>query len=73
MDSEKRDDQELTEVELAIINLVADGKSNREIAKELSCSVDTIRTYMKYIFRKLKEKSRKQIAEKYSKIDPEEE
>ena len=73
MDSEKREDKELTETELAIVALVAEGKTNKEIAKELNYSLDTIKTYMKYIFKKLNATSRTHIATKYIKTEADQE
>lgn len=51
-----RDDIEgrsLSSRELEIINLIARGQSNQNVAVELSVSINTINTYMKRIFEKL--------------------
>ncbi|MDA7418441.1 response regulator transcription factor [Xenophilus arseniciresistens] len=47
------DRAELTERELAVLRLVAQGHSNREIAESLHVSINTIETHAKNIFRKL--------------------
>jgi len=44
---------ELTERERAVLELVADGRGNASIAKELGLSVKTVRNYMSRIFTKL--------------------
>jgi NarL family two-component system response regulator LiaR len=43
----------LTERELIVLKLVAQGKSNQEIASELNISVHTVRTHVNRIFNKL--------------------
>lgn len=44
---------ELTDRERAVLRLIADGRSNSEIARELSLSVKTVRNYLSRIFAKL--------------------
>lgn len=56
---------ELSEIELKIVSLVSDGKTNKEIAQELNYSIDTVKTYLKHIFKKLHAKSRAHVAAKY--------
>jgi predicted ATPase/DNA-binding CsgD family transcriptional regulator len=51
-------DQPLTDRELEILNLVADGLNSREIAQQLVLSVGTIRWYLKLIYSKLDAHSR---------------
>ncbi|QAY76113.1 response regulator transcription factor [Sphingosinicella sp. BN140058] len=46
-------DDPLTERETAILRLVADGRSNKEIARHLALSVDSIKAQLKSIFAKL--------------------
>jgi DNA-binding NarL/FixJ family response regulator len=46
-------DERLTGREVAILELVADGRSNRQIASDLSVSADTIKAHLKNIFGKL--------------------
>ena len=51
---------DLTEREMEILRLVADGLSNREIAEQLVFSVNTVKWYAKEIFSKLHVNSRTQ-------------
>jgi DNA-binding NarL/FixJ family response regulator len=46
-------DEPLTERELAILRLVADGHPNKQIAAQLKLSIDTIKAHLKSIFAKL--------------------
>ncbi|HEY0301852.1 MAG TPA: response regulator transcription factor [Rhizomicrobium sp.] len=46
-------DDALSEREIAVLRLVAEGKANKEIAKRLSISEDTVKAHMKSIFAKL--------------------
>lgn len=46
-------DERLTERELAILRLVADGHGNKQIAWRLDLSTDTVKTHLKNIFAKL--------------------
>jgi len=46
-------DDPLTERELMILRLVADGQQNKAIARSLDLSVDTIKAHLKTIFAKL--------------------
>lgn len=48
----------LTARELDIIELIADGRDNSEIAAKLFVSVETVRTHCKRIYRKLEARSR---------------
>jgi DNA-binding NarL/FixJ family response regulator len=43
----------LTAREVEILQLVANGKANKEIAKRLALSEETVKGYMKSIFAKL--------------------
>jgi NarL family two-component system response regulator LiaR len=43
----------LTEREVEVLKLVAEGKSNKEIAEELKISPNTVRTHINRIFKKL--------------------
>ncbi len=45
--------ESLNEQEMKILQLLAQGKSNPEIAKQLSFAVSTVRWYVKHIYRKL--------------------
>ncbi len=46
-------DDGLTERETAVLRLVADGKANKEIARSLSLSEETVKAHLKNIFAKL--------------------
>jgi DNA-binding NarL/FixJ family response regulator len=46
-------DEPLTERELTVLHLVADGHPNKQIASQLSLSTDTIKAHLKNIFAKL--------------------
>jgi DNA-binding NarL/FixJ family response regulator len=48
----------LTKRERQILNCLAEGKDNKEISSSLFLSVETVKTHMKSIFRKLDAKSR---------------
>jgi len=46
-------DESLSEREIAVLNLVANGKANKEIAHALSLSEETVKAHLKNIFAKL--------------------
>jgi DNA-binding CsgD family transcriptional regulator len=48
----------LTERELEVLQLVAEGLTNREIARWLFISPATVRTHLEHVFRKLGVRSR---------------
>lgn len=50
--------QGLSRREVEVIELMAEGLENTEIAKELGVSVDTVKTHSKHIYRKFEAKSR---------------
>ena len=52
---------ELSERELEVANLAAQGFTNNEIAKILFVSVNTVKTILKAVFKKLCIKSRQEI------------
>ena len=54
--------QGITDKELEIIELVADGLSNREIANKLYLSEGTVRNYLSSILEKLELRDRTQLA-----------
>lgn len=54
--------KEINEKELHIIELVADGLSNREIAEKLFLSEGTVRNYLSSILEKLELRDRTQLA-----------
>jgi DNA-binding CsgD family transcriptional regulator len=51
----------LSQREVTIIKLMADGKSNKEIASELSVELSTVKTHVNNIYAKLKVNGRKDI------------
>ena len=55
-----RSREELTERERAIVEWVARGRSNKEIARELGVTPETVKTHLKRIFQKLSAESRAQ-------------
>ena len=60
-----REETNLTDKEKEIIQLVAEGKSNRELAVELSLSEGTVRNYLSIILEKLQLRDRTQLAVYY--------
>jgi NarL family two-component system response regulator LiaR len=52
----------LTEREVEVLRLVAQGRSNQEIARALNLSVGTVRLHVKHILAKLEFASRAQVA-----------
>ena len=56
----ERSREELTARERAIIEFIAKGRSNKEIARELGVAPETIKTHLKRIFQKLSAESRAQ-------------
>ena len=55
----------LSKRETEIVQLVAKGLANKEIAAELSISVETVRVHLKHIYEKLHVRSRTEAAMKY--------
>ena len=55
---------ELTPQELVVARIVAQGKTNREVAAELFLSTNTIETHLRHIFRKLGVRSRTELVAK---------
>jgi len=53
----------LTRSELAVAGLVAEGKSNREVAAELFLSVKTVEFHLRHVFSKLQIHGRRELAE----------
>jgi LuxR family maltose regulon positive regulatory protein len=51
---------ELTSRERSIVEFIARGRSNKEIARELGVAPETIKTHLKRIFQKLSAESRAQ-------------
>jgi len=53
--------QPLTERELEVLNLIAEGSSNQEIARQLVVSLATVKTHVNHVFAKLDAESRVQV------------
>lgn len=62
---EKLDMSELTEREVEVVKLIAEGLTNKEIAERIFLSEGTIKNYISNILNKLNLKQRTQIAIKY--------
>lgn len=60
--SASADGNDLTEREREILSLLADGRSNKEIARELGISDATVKVHIKHLLRKLGVKSRLEAA-----------
>jgi DNA-binding CsgD family transcriptional regulator len=58
----------LTESEHRIASLVAEGRSNREVAAELFVTVRTVETALTRIYRKLDVRSRAELAHKFVEV-----
>ncbi len=52
----------LTDAELRVVRLVAEGLTNPQIAARLFLSAQTVKTHMKNVFRKLGVSSRAELA-----------
>jgi ATP/maltotriose-dependent transcriptional regulator MalT len=63
LDEGKRDDLGITRRELEILELVAEGMSNREIAGKLYVSENTVKTHCSRVFDKLGAKRRTQAVQ----------
>lgn len=59
-----RDDEDLSSREIEVLDLVATGLSNVQIAEELDISAETVKTHIRHIMRKLVVKDRTQAAVK---------
>lgn len=53
---------DLTERELEVLRLVAQGESNQQVAEQLSVSINTVKTHMRSLLSKLQLDNRTQIA-----------
>jgi NarL family two-component system response regulator LiaR len=62
-DESKREDLSITRRELEILELIAQGMSNREIAEKLFVSENTVKTHSSRVFSKLGAKRRTQAVQ----------
>ena len=60
---------EISKRELEILNLLAQGHSNQEIAAELFISLSTVKTHVQNLFEKLEVKRRIQAVEKAKRLN----
>ena len=60
---------ELSKRELAVLNLLAQGHSNQEIAAKLFVSLSTVKTHIQNLFEKLDVKRRIQAVEKAKRLN----
>jgi DNA-binding CsgD family transcriptional regulator len=60
--------KQLTKQEVIIINLIADGKINKEIAGDLWISEKTVKNHISHIFEKLKVNNRMEAVNKYREL-----
>ncbi len=67
VDTSSYEDKHITEKELAIIELVAEGMNNKEIAEHLFLSEGTVRNYLSNILEKLQLRDRTQLVVYYYK------
>jgi two-component system, NarL family, response regulator LiaR len=58
-------DHLLTDREQHIMDLISQGKSNPEIAAELQVSVNTVKTHLRHVFKKLEVDNRTQASVRY--------
>jgi DNA-binding NarL/FixJ family response regulator len=62
----RTDDYSLTSREREVLNLLAKGTSNKDISKNLFVSIETVKSHVKNIYKKLEVKNRVEAAQKYS-------
>jgi DNA-binding NarL/FixJ family response regulator len=67
--SKLREDERLNSKEVDVVNLIIEGKSYKMVADELGISLNTVRTYIKTIYKKLKINSNVELAKLYHKKD----
>ncbi|MGF7237944.1 MAG: helix-turn-helix domain-containing protein [Frankia sp.] len=65
-DSARRDSSRLTNQELAVAKLVANGLTNRKVARELVVSEKTVEYHLRNVFAKLDLTSRTQLARTFT-------
>lgn len=62
-----REDERLNSKEANVVNLIIEGKSYKMVANELGISLNTVRTHIKAIYKKLKINSNVELAKLYHK------
>jgi DNA-binding NarL/FixJ family response regulator len=65
--TKKPENQQLNSRETEVVNLILEGKSYKMVAHELSISINTVRTHIKSIYKKLKINSNIELANIYMK------
>ena len=69
MIDDSKTEQLLSAREIQVLNLVIGGQSNKEIAKQLNLSIETVKTHLKHIMAKLGVAGRTQAAVKALKTE----
>ena len=67
--SRLKEDERLNSREADVVNLIIEGKSYKMVANELGISLNTVRTYIKAIYKKLKINSNVELTNLYNKKD----
>ena len=67
--AEYRGAADLTKAEWRVMRLVAEGLTNRQVARRLNCSPHTVNYHLRGIFRKLGIGSRVMLARAYSRLE----
>ena len=65
--SRLKEDERLNSREADVVNLIIEGKSYKMVANELGISLNTVRTYIKTIYKKLKINSNVELTNLYNK------
>ena len=60
--------KELTEKEHSVMRLICQGKSNAEIASDLDLSVNTVKTHLRHVFKKLEVDNRTAATVRYLRV-----
>lgn len=67
--SKLREDERLNSREADVVNLIIEGKSYKMVANELGISLNTVRTYIKVIYKKLNINTNVELTKLYHKKD----
>lgn len=68
--SEAKPQTNLTRREEEVLKYIVQGKGNKEIASELFVSVETIKSHVSNIYKKLKVKNRIEASQAFARLDP---